>query len=194
MTKLSIKSCLLLLGSIASLGSAQPMSLKAELIQPRLGCNFLTCTSSILGESSILTMKSDFAFFILSFLGAVETCLHTGSAEEVIDCVKNILESIGKGDCKDCICDIIPQFCQEKMIEPTETKSLERFEAEAEEDSQLSCNFFTCSGAILGAVETCIHTGSAEEVIDCVKNILESIGKGDCKDCICDIIPQFCQA
>ena len=34
----------------------------------------------------------------------------------MIDCVKNILESIGEGDCKACICDIIPQFCQEKKI------------------------------------------------------------------------------
>ena len=28
--------------------------------------------------------------------------------------MKNILESIGQGDCKACICDIIPQFCKEK--------------------------------------------------------------------------------
>jgi len=48
----------------------------------------------------------------------VETCLDTGSAEEVIECVRNILESIGQGECKDCICDIIPHLCQEKMIVP----------------------------------------------------------------------------
>ena len=33
--------------------------------------------------------------------------------------MKNILESIGQGDCKACICNIIPQFCQEKNILPT---------------------------------------------------------------------------
>ena len=37
----------------------------------------------------------------------------------MIDCVKNILESIGQGDCKACICDIIPQFCQEERLEET---------------------------------------------------------------------------
>ena len=88
------------------------------------------------------------------FSGAVETCIHTGTAEEVIDCVKNILESIGQGDCKACICDIIPQFCQEKKTVPTEPKSKKRSEAEAisetEKEPQLSCNFLTCPAAILG--------------------------------------------
>merc|ERR1712037_104577 len=152
----------------ASLASAHPMSLNAEPLHPR--CNILACIGPI--------------------LGAAETCLYTaGSNEEVIDCVEKILESTGKGDCKACICDIIPQFCQpathDKKIEPTEAKSLERSEAEG-------CNFLTCAGSILGAVETCIHTGSAEEVIDCIKNILESTGQGDCKACICNVVPQFC--
>merc|ERR1719312_257252 len=42
----------------------------------------------------------------------------TPAAEEVIECVRNILDSIGHGECKDCICDIIPHLCQEKMIVP----------------------------------------------------------------------------
>ena len=98
MTMLSTNGCLLVLGiSIASLASGQPMSLNEPLQPRRLSCNFLTCTGAI--------------------LGAVETCLKTGSAEEVIDCVKNILESIGKGDCKACICHIIPHFCHDKEKE-----------------------------------------------------------------------------
>ena len=50
MTMLRINGCLLLLlGTLASLASAQPMSLK-EPIQPHLSCNFLTCTGAILGK------------------------------------------------------------------------------------------------------------------------------------------------
>ena len=185
MTMLSINGCLLLLASTASLASAHPMSLNAEPLHPR--CNILACIGPILGK---LQFKLTLSISFLSLLGAAETCLYTaGSNEEVIDCVEKTLENTGKGDCKNCICDIIPQFCQpathDKKIEPTEAKSLERSEAEG-------CNFLTCAGSILGAVETCIHTGSAEEVIDCIKNILESTGKGDCKACICTVVPQFC--
>ena len=72
----------------------------------------------------------------------------------MIDCVKNILESIGQGDCKACICDVIPQFCQEKENEPAEARSLKisvaEDNSETEKDPELSCNFFTCTGAILG--------------------------------------------
>ena len=129
----------------------------------------------------------------------------------MIDCVKNILESIGKGDCKACICDVIPQFCQEKKYLAAVAKSEAEANSETEKEPQLSCNF--CTGAVLGkpqlkkltkfclphfclllgAVETCIHTGTAEDVIGCVINILQSSGQGECKACICDIIPQFCQ-
>ena len=142
----------------------------------------------------------------------METCLDTGSAEEVIECVRNILDSIGQGECKDCICDIIPHLCQEKMIVPAKYQKISHSQenTEAETDSQLSCNFLTCTSSILGefllhqeyyfsnhlsylgAVNTCLNTGSPQEVIECVRNILDSIGQGDCKDCICDIIPNLC--
>ena len=96
----------------------------------------------------------------MSFSGAVETCIHTGTAEEVIDGVKNILESIGQGDCKACICDIIPQFCQEERLDQTtgtgrenafgiqneierafEKKEKALFEAFEDQLSQLSSKF-----------------------------------------------------
>ena len=41
----------------------------------------------------------------------------------MIDCVKNILESNGQGDCKACICHIIPMFCHDKETVSAETKS-----------------------------------------------------------------------
>ena len=78
-------------------------------------------------------------------LGAVETCLDIGTAEEVMDCVRNILDSVGKGECKDCICDIIPNLCQEKMMVPHNQGN-----TEVENDSQLSCNFLACTSSILG--------------------------------------------
>ena len=50
MTMSSINGCLLLLlSSMASLASTQPMSLN-EPLQPQLSCNFLTCTGAILGK------------------------------------------------------------------------------------------------------------------------------------------------
>jgi len=125
----------------------------------------------------------NFAACAGSIVGAVETCLDNGSADEVMECVRNTIDSVGKGECKDCICDIIPQFCQEKMMVPHN---------EVKNDSQLSCNFLACTSSILGAVSTCLDTGSPQEVIECVRNILDSIGQGDCKDCICDIIPHLC--
>jgi hypothetical protein len=85
--------------SIASLVSGQPMSLNEPL-----SCSFFTCSDAI--------------------LGAVEACESViGSSEELIDCVKNILESNGQGDCKACICHIIPMFCHDKETVSTETKS-----------------------------------------------------------------------
>ena len=96
--------------SIASLTSGQPMSLN----EPR-SCDYFTCSDAILGIKLQFQLISYSSF--LCSLGAAETCLSTGSAEEVIDCVKNILESIGQGDCKACICHIIPQFCHDKEKE-----------------------------------------------------------------------------
>ena len=75
-----------------------------------------------------------------------------------------------------------------EMVQPAKAKSQKRSDSEAEKGPQLSCNFLTCAGSILseigfeidcpsflflltGAVKTCLRTGSAEEVIDCVKNI-----------------------
>ena len=58
-------SCLLILiGSLASLVSTQPMSLN-EPLQPHLSCNFLTCTGAILGKLSI---RTNFVYFIFAFL------------------------------------------------------------------------------------------------------------------------------
>ena len=47
--------------------------------------------------------------------------------------------------------------------------------------------------SLLGAVETCQRTGSAEEVSGCVKKVLDRVGQGDCKACIFHTIPHFCQ-
>ena len=77
----------------------------------------------------------------------METCLNTGTAEEVLTCVENILNSVGQGDCLACICDVIPALCQANNIIIPETRSqLE----EEENDSQTSCNFLACAGSILG--------------------------------------------
>ena len=35
------------------------------------------------------------------------------------------------------------------------------------------------------------QVSTAEEVLDCVKNIPNSIGQGECKTCICDVIPHW---
>merc|ERR1712013_225589 len=144
-TGMSMLSMNIILVSLVSLVTAQPMSL-TEPSQPLLSCNFLSCAGSIQGE------------------------------------------------CKDCICDIIPHLCQEKMIVPAKYQEISHSQenTEAETDSQLSCNFLACTSSILGAVNTCLNTGSPQEVIECVRNILDSIGQGDCKDCICDIIPNLC--
>ena len=179
-------------------------------------------TTSISAQLQLSNLHRIHPWWVFNFVwqpflvGAVETCIHTGSAEEVLECVKNILDSLGQGDCKTCICDIIPGFCQGKNVEPVKTEPRKISDVEsklkAEKDLHLRCNFLTCTGSILGkiwfeqkektflhiiifleAVKTCLHTGSAEEVLDCVKNILDSIGQGDCKECICDIIPSFCK-
>ena len=85
--------------------------------------------------------------------GAVETCIHTGSAEEVLECVKNILDSLGQGDCKTCICDIIPGFCQGKNVEPVKTEPRKISDVESKlKDLHLRCNFLTCTGSILGKI------------------------------------------
>ena len=44
----------------------------------------------------------------------MKTCLETSSGEDVLDCIKNILNSMGQGDCGACICDVFPQACLEK--------------------------------------------------------------------------------
>ena len=75
----------------------------------------------------------------------METCLDTGSADEVMECVRNILDSVGKGECKDCVCDLIPQFCQKKKMVPHNQGN-----NEVQNDSQLSCNFLACTSSILG--------------------------------------------
>ena len=59
-----------------------------------------------------------------------------------MECVKNILDSVGQGECKDCICDIIPHLCQEKMMEPHNQGN-----TQVENDSQLrkaGMNFASC--------------------------------------------------
>merc|ERR1711973_468216 len=110
-TTMTTLSCLLLLASMASLAS--PMSLK-ELLQPRLSCDSLACSDSI--------------------LDAVETCQGTGSAEEVTGRVKNILDSVGQGDCKACICHTVPHFCQEEKVDETSGCN----------DDEISCGSACC--------------------------------------------------
>ena len=67
-----------------------------------------TVTSShALGQSWVrLNLNNETIF--LSLIVAVDTCLDTGTAEEVvieevINCVKNTLDITGHGDCKACI-------------------------------------------------------------------------------------------
>jgi len=153
----------ILIGSLVSLATAQTMSL-IDPSQPLVSCNFLSCAGSI--------------------LGGVETCLNTGTSEEVLTCVENILNSVGQGDCLACICDVIPALCQgNNMIIPETRSDLEDKDQE-EKDSQKSCPFLACAGYILGAVETCVDTGSTEEVFKCVKKILDGICLGECNEII----------
>merc|ERR1711964_784327 len=89
---------------MASHASAQPMSLNE--------CT--ACTDTI--------------------LEAVETCQLTASAEEVTGCVKNVLDVNGQGDCKACICDTIPHFCQEEKVDETSGCN----------DDEISCGSACC--------------------------------------------------
>ena len=161
-------SCLLLLTSIASLTSAQPMSL-SKATQPRLGCNFVFCSGSILGESWILYDNFQHQFSHVAG-EAVETCLHKGgSSEEVLNCIEDILNSNSQGDCKACICDVLPQICQKNQTMQTEIQQISdikeakvEIRSEVEVDNsgnepaqpRLGCNFISCSGSILGEFST----------------------------------------
>ena len=84
--------------------------------------------------------------------------MHKGSAEEVLNCVEDILNSNGQADCKACICDVFPQICQKNETTQTEIQRISDIkEAKVEVDNvgeerdpQKSCNFLTCTGSILG--------------------------------------------
>ena len=52
--------------------------------------------------------------------GTPEEAPDTGTPEEVLTCVENILNSIGQGDCLACICVVIPALCQGNNIIVTE--------------------------------------------------------------------------
>ena len=90
----------------------------------------------------------------------METCLNTGTPEEVLTCVENILNSVGQGDCLACICDVIPALCQGNNIIVTEDKVETRHEDEdkdeEEKDPQTTCNssnFLNCAGSIGGELD-----------------------------------------
>ena len=99
----------------------------------------------------------------------METCLNTGSAEEILNCIENILNSIGQGDCLACICDVIPQMCQknetmdgqlisnaiENISAHIKVKSEVKLDDVSEIDPEMSCNFFSCAGSILGKLVIC---------------------------------------
>merc|ERR1712198_657208 len=180
-TMLSINGCLLLLlASMASLGSAQPKSPNEPLLQPRLGCGF----------PEILSCSGD-------ILDAVKTCLNTGSAEEVLDCVKNILDSIGQGDCGACICDVFPKICQEKeeMKKSLRISDIKEKDTEAEirsDEGEEECYY--CSPYVHSAFQTCWNTaGPHETMVECIEKLMDSNGWGPCKHCIRDFIPaEFC--
>merc|ERR1712198_669912 len=115
-------------------------------------------------------------------------------------------KSLNQGDCGACICDVFPKICQEKE-EMMLTGSLKKSDIKEKDQQQMSLNepllqprlgcgfpeILSCSGDILDAVKTCLETSSGEEVLDCVKNILNSMGQGDCGACICDVFPKICQ-
>ena len=116
----------------------------------------------------------------------------TGSAEEVLDCMINILNCTGLGDCNACICDVIPQFNQKVESMPTENlwskrKLLrlrwdeiwqwgrEEFSDKITSSHPLGFSLVTLIFLDLfpkpffqGAVATCLLNRSSEEVIECV--------------------------
>ena len=82
----------------------------------------------------------------------MKTCLDTGSAEEVVDCIKNILNSMGEGDCGACVCDVIPAFCQEKeeikeSLRKSDTKEKDP-EVEVRSDGGVEC--YRCTYVVQG--------------------------------------------
>ena len=98
----------------------------------------------------------------------------------MLTCVENILNNIGQGDCLTCICDVYY------------ARKITKDEEKEEKSHETSCNFLACGGSVLGeynrlimsfvlkcfvlgAVETCLDAGSAEEVIECARNILDII-------------------
>ena len=100
----------------------------------------------------------------------METCLNTGTAEEVLTCVENILNSVGQGDCLACICDVIPALCQANNILIPQTRSDKEDKDQEEKDSQTSCNFLACAGSILGELNN---------LLDILLEIFCSRGCGD---------------
>ena len=76
-----------------------------------------------------------------------------------MDCVKNILDSMGQGDCGACICDVFPKICQEKeemMLTGSLRKEKDQQPMSLNEpllQPRLGCGFpeiLSCSGDILG--------------------------------------------
>ena len=77
-----------------------------------------------------------------------------------MSCVEKILNSAGQGDCKACICEVIPQLCQKNETVPTEGQRISgmkkvevRSKVELDDGAEASCNFLTCTGPILGEFE-----------------------------------------
>ena len=66
--------------------------------------------------------------------------------------MRKILDGICLGECNEIMCDIVPHLCQEKMKVPAKNQKISHIQGntEVETDSQLSCNFLTCTSSILG--------------------------------------------
>ena len=71
-----------------------------------------------------------------------------------MDCIKNILNSMGEGDCATCVCDIFPQVCQEKKeitenlrISDNKEKDTE-VEIRSDEGEEIECYY--CSPYVHG--------------------------------------------
>ena len=204
-----ITSTCLILASIASPASAQPMSPPQA---PRLSCNFLTCTGSILGESLTLLDNLDNLSLQVQ-LRLVSTPVQprrcssvwrtswTALARETARLASATLyqafvrarmwsllrQNLGK------YLTLNPNWRLRKILTWGVTFSHALDPSWVRSDLNKKKKNLSSYLYFLEAVKTCLHTGSAEEVLDCVKNILDSIGQGDCKECICDIIPSFCK-
>ena len=143
----------------------------------------------------------------------MKTCLETSSGEEVLDCIKNILNSMGQGDCGACICDVFPQACLEKeeIPEGLRISDIKEKDTEVEIRSDGGVECYRCTYYVQGkfdilkrnlllklfppgAFQTCLYAAYPNEsMMECIERNLDLWGQGTCKECICNFIPsEFC--